>query len=186
MKRIVVLLLFSILLISCGSEKSVDSYIIENSDYEGRYVAKIVRIIDGDTFVSFANNDSLKIRLSGVDTPEMGNGKSKLHQPYANKAKEYMTNLILGQEVLIIPKEKDRYGRLVAWVFLDDIDISEELLKAGLAWHFVKYDSNDNYTRFEKKARSKRIGLWEDNVPIAPWEWRKMKKEEKEEYMSSR
>ena len=74
------------------------------------------------------------IPLEGIDAPERG-------QDFATKAKQFTSSLVFGKHVHILPREKDRYGRLVARVRVDDTDVSLELVKAGLAWHYKKYSS---------------------------------------------
>lgn len=51
--------------------------------------------------------------------------------------------------------------------------VNEELLRAGLAWVFVKYCKVDRYYNIEADAGKRRVGLWVDREPVAPWEWRR-------------
>jgi len=48
------------------------------------------------------------------------------------------------------------------------------LLKAGLAWHYNRYDQNAAWAKLELAARTAQMGLWADKQPVAPWEWRYM------------
>lgn len=57
----------------------------------------------------------------------------------------------------------------------DGTNLNEALLKAGLAWHFKKYDTNAAWANIEREARAAKLGLWIDPNPIAPWDWRKIK-----------
>ena len=69
----------------------------------------------------------------------------------------------------------DRYGRLVAPVILPDgRDLSVELVKAGLAWHYKKYSDDEELARLEVEARKASRGLWSEPEPVPPWEWRKV------------
>ena len=92
------------------------------------FIAKCVGVTDGDTITVLVGLEQMKIRLGGIDTPETG-------QDFANRAKQFTSRLVFGKHVHILPKEKDRYGRLVARVRVDDTDVSLELVKAwsGLA-----------------------------------------------------
>ena len=74
------------------------------------------------------------------------------------------------------PTDTDRYGRTIAFVFVGSKDLNKELLKAGLAWHYKKYSRDPELAKLEFKARSKRVGLWKEPNQIAPWEWRKQKR----------
>lgn len=131
---------------------------------------KVVGISDGDTF-TFLTNDKkqIKVRLYGVDCPEKG-------QPFGNEAKLYLSNLIFGKEVSIVEIKKDKFGRTVALVTFNKKSINEQLIEGGMAWHFTKYDRNLYWASLEMKARKAKTGLWKDPHPVAPWEWRKIKK----------
>ena len=85
-----------------------------------------MNVLDGDTVEVSKDGTTVRIRLEGIDC-------SELTQPFAEEAKKFTSNLIMGKTVTVIEKEKDIYGRTVARVFADDMDISVELLKAGLA-----------------------------------------------------
>ena len=78
------------------------------------------------------------------------------------------TSGCLGQ-----PKEKDGYGRLVARVRVDSLDVSLELVKAGLAWHYKKYSSDPELAAAEQQARAEGVGVWSLADPIPPWEQRR-------------
>ena len=54
-------------------------------------------------------------------------------------------------------------------------NLGKELVRNGLAWHFKRYSKSENYADLEAAARKKKIGLWRDKDPIAPWNWRKSK-----------
>jgi endonuclease YncB( thermonuclease family) len=69
--------------------------------------------------------------------------------------------------------KKDRYKRLIAEVYCNNININKELVKNGLAWHFKKYSSDNDYAKLEIQARKLKVGLWQQSNPIAPWNWRK-------------
>jgi endonuclease YncB( thermonuclease family) len=58
----------------------------------------------------------------------------------------------------------------------DGKDVSAEMLKAGMAWHYKKYDATPEYENYENEARKARLGLWVDNNPIVPWDFRNGKK----------
>ncbi len=90
------------------------------------FTAKCVGVTDGDTITVLVGLEQMKIRLEGIDTPETG-------QDFATRAKQFTSGLVFGKHVHILPKEKDRYGRLVARVQVEGKDVSLELVKAGLA-----------------------------------------------------
>jgi len=130
-------------------------------------VGKVVRIIDGDTFELLLNDrDNERIRLHGIDCPERD-------QPFSSKARNYLASLIFSKTVRIVRKDVDRYGRTIAMVFVKNINVNEALLSAGFAWHFKRYDRNPQWAQLEKTAADQQLGLWADDSPTPPWEWRR-------------
>jgi hypothetical protein len=75
--------------------------------------------------------------------------------------------------------KKDRYGRTLGKVMVDGTDVCLEQIKAGLAWHYKRYASEQpaqdkaDYAAAEDRAKGERIGLWANAQPTAPWDWRK-------------
>lgn len=131
------------------------------------FQAKVVGIKDGDTFKVLYNNSEITIRLNHIDCPEK-------KQPFGKNAKWKASDLCFGKMVKIVSNgKKDRYKRLIAEVYFNNININKELVKNGLAWHFKKYSSDVEYAKLERQARKSRVGLWKEKNPIAPWDWRK-------------
>lgn len=131
---------------------------------------KIIAIKDGDTVVMLVKNKPQTIRLAHIDTPEK-------KQPYGTAAKIFLSGRIYGREVqAVIAGKPDRNCRWIAEIFSQNQNINKELVRNGLAWHYKQYSKNDNYAALERIARQKKTGLWKDQGPIAPWQWRKMKK----------
>lgn len=131
-------------------------------------IGKVVGVSDGDTITVLDHLDKgrFRIRFHGIDCPEKS-------QDFGNVAKKYLSSLIFGKTVTIRYREIDRYGRIVGKVFLDGTDINLEMLKAGLAWHYKRYDNTPEYAEAESKAKEKGIGLWQQPNPIPPWNFRR-------------
>jgi micrococcal nuclease len=129
-------------------------------------MARCVGITDGDTITVLAGAERTRIRLEGVDAPERG-------QPFSNRSRQFVSALVSGRVVRILPRETDRYGRLVARVRVDDLDLSLELVRAGLAWHYKRYSSDPALAAAELQARTERLGLWSVTDPIPPWEMKR-------------
>lgn len=129
---------------------------------------KVVSVADGDTITIIENLDNgrFKIRLYGIDAPEK-------KQDFGQKAKQYLSSLIFGKVVKIKFTEIDRYGRIIGKVYLNDNEINIEMLKAGMAWHYSRYDQTSTYITAEKQARKNGIGLWSMKNPIPPWNFRR-------------
>lgn len=134
-------------------------------------IGKVVAITDGDTF-KLLTKDSLliKIRLANIDCPEK-------KQPFSTKAKQFVSDAIFDKIVTIHVLKKDRYRRFIANVIYNDsINLNNELVKQGLAWHYIKYSKSKKIQELEDNAKVNKIGLWQDVNAIPPWEWRANKK----------
>jgi len=131
---------------------------------------KVIKIADGDTLTLLTDSDKkIRIRLAGIDTPER-------KQPFGNTAKNALAKLVFQKKILIETQTKDRYGRTVGIVFLDNQSINNELVRQGMAWVYKKYTNNKTLYELENKAKTKMVGLWADENPIAPWDWRRGKR----------
>lgn len=134
---------------------------------------KVVGITDGDTFTILdSNKNQIKIRFHGIDCPEKS-------QPFSYASKKYLSELIYLKNVSIQISGTDRYGRTLGIVFLGNEVINEKMLAAGMAWHFKQYDNREVWAKLEERARSQRIGLWQEKDPIPPWKWRMEKRKSK-------
>lgn len=130
------------------------------------FEAKVVGIKDGDTFEVLYHDKSIIIRLEHIDCPEK-------KQPFGKNAKQFASDLCYGKIVTIKTNGKfDRYKRLIAEIYINEMCINKELVRNGFAWHFRKYSTDSDYHDLEQAARLNLVGLWIDNDPIAPWDWR--------------
>jgi micrococcal nuclease len=130
----------------------------------------VVAIADGDTFTMLTpEHEQIKVRLYGIDAPERG-------QDFAKVSKQFLSDLIYGRKVIVIQLDTDQYGRTIALVEVDGTSVNEEMLKAGLAWHYTQFDINEKWTQLEAEARTSRKGLWSVQNPVAPWHFRKAKR----------
>mgnify|MGYP006292529143 CR=1 FL=1 len=84
-------------------------------------------------------------------------------------------SLVGGKKVLIDPKERDRYGRNVADVYVSRAKcLNHALVRAGLAWWYERYAPGDQVLRrLQAQARRERRGLWSRGNAMAPWKWRR-------------
>ena len=138
---------------------------------------RIISITDGDTVKALtAANEQIRVRLAFIDAPEKG-------QAFGQRAKQAMSELVFGKDVKLLPQTIDRYGRLIAQVFVEGQDAGLEMLKQGLCWVYEKYISEasaeiqTSYRAAQSAAQSDRLGLWQDPDPVPPWQWRKSEKE---------
>lgn len=137
------------------------------------WTGRAVGVADGDTITVLRDRrDQVKIRLYGIDAPESG-------QPFGKAAKQSLSSMVYGQSVEVEVMDTDRYGRTVARVFVDGDDVNAAQLRSGYAWLYAQYCKDwvcDDWTELEAKARSSRVGLWADQNPTPPWQWRRDKK----------
>ncbi len=132
--------------------------------------AKVVGVKDGDTFVVLHEQRQITVRLEHIDAPEK-------NQPFGNKAKQFASDFCFGKTVVVIGNgKKDRNGRWIGEIFYNNQNLNKELVRNGLAWHYKRYSKSANYADLEIAARKKKVGLWRDKDPIAPWNWRKSKR----------
>lgn len=142
----------------------------ENTRAEEKVSGKVIAVKDGDTIEILYEGKPLTVRLKHIDCPEI-----RKHQPYGQDAKQFTSGKCFGQIVTIEGKEEyDRYKRLLGVVINEKKEnVNLELVKAGYAWHYAQYSNDQQYAKAEEKARAKKLGLWADDNPTPPWEWRK-------------
>ena len=114
------------------------------------------------------DNRQIKIRLVQIDTPER-------KQPYGARAKQALSDLIFGKEIFTNVETVERYGRSVARLCVDDLDISAEMLRQAAAWVYRKYATVESLYEIEKEAQGAGHGLWAlpEAQRVPPWEWRR-------------
>lgn len=130
-------------------------------------IGTVTDVRDGDSFTLRTSVD-LKVRLYGVDAPELG-------QPHSAEAKEYLASLIFGKEVAVEIRGGGMYERVLGRVTVGGHDVSRQLILAGVAW-CSKECSNHDVDLFaaQDEARTAGRGLWAR--PIPPWEYRSAEK----------
>ena len=129
-------------------------------------IGSVVKISDGDTIeIRTIDEKTQKIRLEGIDAPETG-------QPFGSNAKKLLGDLVFSKTVRAEIVDVDKYGRHLAHIYVDDRWVNRAMVRAGLAWHYTKYSSDEDLAQAESVARLEGIGLWSDKEPIAPWDWR--------------
>jgi endonuclease YncB( thermonuclease family) len=135
---------------------------------------EVVDITDGDTITVLHSKTlkDVKIGLYGIDTPEKG-------QAFSKGARQFTSKMVFGKVVEVHRMDTDRYGRTVALVAVDKRLLNEELVKAGFAWVYDYYCSEpicESWKNFQLRARFDKRGLWRDDNPIPPWEFRRKKR----------
>lgn len=127
---------------------------------------QVIGVTDGDTLRVRRDGQNTTIRLHGVDAPEHA-------QPFGERAGQFTSHFAFGRSASIEPITVDRYGRLVARVFVDGRCLNEALVAQGLAWHYRRYSTSATLDQLELEAREARRGLWSAPDPVPPWDWRR-------------
>ncbi len=160
-KIFLVLILLLIFIAFEHSSINQVNYPVKNSGEIEKEKYSVKRVIDGDTFVL---DNSKRVRLIGIDTPEM-NYKKGSPDCGALEAKLKLQELIYKKEVTL-KKDKsntDRYKRLLRYVFVGDLFVNTELIKSGLArvkYYYPDISMYKEFKKLEKTAKAKKIGIW--------------------------
>jgi len=142
---------------------------------------KVVRVYDGDSITASGHDIKIKVRLVGIDAPELKRGKHKPGQPFGQKAKKFLVAMVLNKQVFIKGYGLDYHNRILAVVYVGKKNINLEMIKAGLAEAYrgkpaLGFDPSP-YRTAEAKARSQSRGMWsQGDKYISPKEWRKLHK----------
>jgi micrococcal nuclease len=136
-----------------------------------RLTGTVVSVHDGDTITLLQGKTQYKIRLDGIDCPELG-------QAFGNNARQFTSDMVFQKKVNVYYSSKDRYRRYLGTVMdREGKNLNRELLKAGLAWHYKHYSDDVILAGLESKARRAKLGLWADPGAIPPWEFREQARE---------
>lgn len=147
-----------------------------NSSNTGKLFT-VTKVFDGDTIAIKWRNLELKIRLVGIDAPEIGYKKSR-GQPYSQQAKNWLTRLINKRKIAVKSYGLGNFNRILAEIFIEkNINVNLEMIKAGLAEVYRGKKPKDlnsaAYLRMEKEARIEKKGIWSQKQYISPQTWRR-------------
>ncbi|PJN64546.1 SPBc2 prophage-derived endonuclease YokF precursor [Paenibacillus sp. GM1FR] len=130
-----------------------------------RFPATLVEVTDGDTLKVTVEGKEEKVRLLLIDTPESVHPE-KEEQPFAKDASNFVKKQVAkgNMELELDVSERDKYGRLLAYVWIDNKMLNEQLLEYGLARVAYIYPPNtkyvDQFEEIQKQARVKAKGIW--------------------------
>ena len=128
------------------------------------FTAAVASVEDGDTLIVFRNKNRIVINLPNVDAPE-------LDQPFGPEAKRLTSKLVKGKVIILTTYQSG--NPLYAEVWFDkNRNLGRELIKAGLAWPIIQ-DQFSELGQMQAAAKAAHVGVWEEEDPIPPWEWRR-------------
>lgn len=158
-------------------------WLLAASAFAQSLIGRVVGVADGDTItVLDAERQQHKIRVAGIDAPEK-------KQPFGQKSKQSMSDMVFNREVEIVGNKRDRYGRTIGKVMFADSNCNAQgcpkihdagliQITSGLAWWYRKYareqvpQDRATYEAAETQAKERRTGLWGELNPVPPWEFR--------------
>lgn len=143
-------------------------------DCSSRDIAgRVTAVADGDSLtITDAAKRSYRVRLQGIDAPERA-------QPFSSVSKAALSRLVFGRDVVVVPQKIDQYGRIVGKLMVNDRDAALEQLRSGLVWFYTHYENEmtpadrAQYLAAQREARLARRGLWVEDRPVPPWQFRR-------------
>ena len=134
------------------------------------WTGEVVRVVDGDTIVVRLDGVKETIRIIGIDTPETVDPRKPV-QAFGREASAYTKKTLLGKSVRLEPdqgnahiRHRDRYGRLLAYVWVSNVFFNEKIIREGYAHAYTKYPFRSDYMALflqaEREAREMGRGLW--------------------------
>ncbi len=164
MKSKIFIAIFFVLFLGCIAPFFLTSAV--SPDLQSR--AMVTHVIDGDTFDVLIGDRQERVRILGIDTPELKKGRKR--SCYGQEAYVFARNILSGQEVLLIrdelSKEKDKYGRLLRTVKVQGrYDLSVLLLATGYAavYEYEDFHKKSYYKKLERFAQKRGFGIWSDS-----------------------
>ncbi|HBW8141056.1 micrococcal nuclease [Escherichia coli] len=143
------------------------------SSFANNFAGKVTRVIDGDTIEVKTIPEKvlvyevpIRVRLINIDAPEK-------KQPYGRWSKEQLKSLLAGQPVTVTYTQTDRYGRVLGRVVTaNGTEANRQQVIKGAAWVYERYNTDNSLPALQREAQKQKRGLWADNQPVPPWEWR--------------
>ena len=128
---------------------------------------KTKKVIDGDSLIVVdEEGKENEIQLDGIDAPEF-------KQAFGKDATKVLEKLVANKKVTVKWTAKDNYDRILGKVYVEETFVNLEMLKKGAAWHFKRYNKDETLSKAEEEAKAEKLGLWKDDAPESPWDFRK-------------
>jgi micrococcal nuclease len=131
----------------------------------------VIKVVDGDTIDVSLDGKTERIRLIGINTPETVDPRKPVEcfgREASDRAKELLSNKKVYLEADLISGERDKYNRLLRFVFLEDgTNFNLLMIKEGYAYEYtydVPYKYQTEFKQAQKEAEANKAGLWGDNV----------------------
>lgn len=133
-------------------------------------ICLVVGVTDGDTLNARCGEPGayqvVKVRIGAIDAPEKA-------QAFGSRSRQQLSALCHLTQATIRQTDTDRYGRTVADVECQGQDVATEQVRAGMAWVYDRYAAGYEWLyQVQDEARAARRGVWSDDEPVQPWEYR--------------
>jgi micrococcal nuclease len=126
---------------------------------------KVLAVKDGDTIEIVYQGKRERLRLEGIDAPELSQGI------WGQRASSYLSTLLQDGNVSVQITGRDKYKRLLGYVYSGNKDVNQALVANGYSFAFLKYSYE--FEQDEQQAKSNCHGFWcKDDKPIYPWVYR--------------
>jgi micrococcal nuclease len=145
-------------------------HVVQNDTISGT----VYKVRDGDTIEILASGKKIPVRLRGVDSPD------KCQNGF-EEARQFTKETLLNKTVKFVQTDTDRFERAVGDIFIDaentrgefGIWFNQILVTSGNGWHWPKYSDSKKLSDAQKFAQRAKAGLWKNQNPVPPWEFRK-------------
>lgn len=131
------------------------------------FTAKVIAVLDGDTLLVKRGSGLTKIRMAEIDAPEKA-------QVFGETSRQSLSGMVLGKQIKVASQAVDQYGRMVAHISVDGLDVNAEQIRRGMAWEYSNFHGNHALVALQNEAKQVPRGLWALSNPTPPWEWRKL------------
>lgn len=156
--------------LSGSTKQTSDENKVITTTLEVKQEAQVVRIIDGDTIEVLLSNKKEKVRVIGINTPEEVDPRKKV-ECFGKEASSFAKEILEGKIVLLesdpTQQDRDKYNRLLRYVFVNSVDFGRFMIEQGYAYEYtydLRYKYQKEYKEAEKNAREKGVGLWLDTA----------------------
>lgn len=130
----------------------------------------VVAILDGDTIDVLVNRQPVRVRLAQIDAPER-------RQAFGTRSRQALAEQVFRQTVRVDEIGHDRYGRVIGTIYVGNVDVNAQMVREGMAWVYRQYAKDRGLYELERLAKESKRGLWIDPEPVAPWAYRRTKRE---------
>jgi endonuclease YncB( thermonuclease family) len=128
--------------------------------------ARVTHVGDGDSLSVCIERQEARVRLLYIDAPEY-------RQAFGREARSSLAELCADKVARLDWSQKDRYGRILARVSCQGVDVNAEQVRRGLAWVSSLDKPEPLFYAAQRSARESRLGLWSDPDAVPPWKWRR-------------